>query len=86
MQGVCTTDEVSPTGNCIYGDDLVTSNDLLNVVTLPSILMTCDAVIKYLISINRDYVFFCKTSGYNFGTACCQTCASKIYFLVCLVF
>ncbi len=80
VQGLCVNDPVAPTGNCIYGDDYVSNFDLpSNVLTLPSTLMTCGAAIDYLISINFDFVYFCQNKNFNFGSACCETCNSKIF-------
>ena len=68
---------MSPSGSCIYGDDLVSKNDFSGTLTLPSTLMTCSAAIKYVVSINRDPVFFCKSAGFTFASSCCKTCSSK---------
>jgi hypothetical protein len=67
--------------NCTYGDSYVVSGDIGNVFTLAT-YATCDQVIQLLASKNYDPVWFCKSSQINFGNACCQSCASKFFFLI----
>lgn len=49
---------------------------------LPSTLMTCDAAINYLITINQDFVYYCQSQNYTFGLSCCETCYSKTLGLI----
>ena len=61
LQGQCVSDSKIPNSNCLYGDDLVSSYDILNVIILPTTgFMTCSEAISYLTSSNYDFVYFCK--------------------------
>ena len=76
MQGQCVSDPRASNKNCLYGDDLVTENDIGNILTFTSPLMTCINVMQMLISNGYDPVWFCKSSEVTFGNACCDTCSS----------
>ncbi len=44
-------------GNCLYGDDFVSVNDIGFVFTLPAPLMACGDVIKLILSNGLDPVW-----------------------------
>lgn len=72
MQGVCTESERAPYGDCLFGDDLVFQEAI--GMSLPSAQMTCDAVLKFVDSLNQSPTAYCSNS--NFRQICCQTCKS----------
>lgn len=76
MQGVCIESERAPFGDCLFGDDLVFQESI--GMSLPSPQMTCDAVLKYVDSLNQSPTAYCSNS--NFRQICCQTCKSISHF------
>lgn len=77
LQGQCVVDSKVPTSSCLYGDDLVSRNDILNVYQFPVTLMTCTDAILTLNASQADFIFFCQNSQFPFSSACCDTCSSK---------
>jgi hypothetical protein len=78
MQGVCVNDPLAPNEeDCVNEDELVSRYDIAYNIDLPSTSMTCGATIQYLISIKIDYLFYCRSQDFDFGSACCKTCASN---------
>ena len=67
-------------GDCVFGDDMVTQ--AMVGIQLPSVQMTCQAVLDYVVSINQSPNYYCQDS--NLGKTCCQTCKSIniSYFLI----
>ncbi len=75
LNGQCVASPQAPIGNCLYGDDLVSSVDL--AMNLPTSMMTCSDTIQFLISIGMDPVFYCQSQSYSFSSTCCNTCAGN---------
>jgi hypothetical protein len=79
FKGKCLNNTQAPVGNCLYGDDYVTNNDIGNILNLTSTtILTCSSMIQSLISRGYDPAFFCQNKKLNFGKSCCQTCSSII--------
>ena len=73
LNGQCVTNPQAPTGTCLYGDDVVSRNDL--VMDFPTPFMTCRSAIQFLISKGMDPVFYCQSQAFSFKSTCCDTCA-----------
>jgi hypothetical protein len=72
------SDPLAPiASSCLYGDDLITRDDIGYIFTFPTTYLTCKDAISYMKANNIDYLSFCKSSGYTFGTKCCKSCESK---------
>ena len=69
IQSACVNSSMAPTGNCLFGDDVVTPGN--SGINLPSSYMTCQATLDYLLSINKSPNYFCRSS---LKQICCQTC------------
>ena len=80
MNGQCAANPQASNGTCLYGDDLVSYNDL--VMTLPTPSITCNNAIQFLISNDYDPAFFCQSQSYTFSKTCCQTCAGSLIYEV----
>ncbi len=77
VSGICTEDFTAPIGDCIYGDDLASANNLNQVVSFPTQYTTCANAIQALIAKDIDPVYWCSSSLFSFRTTCCKTCSSK---------
>jgi hypothetical protein len=86
-QGECVANSVAPVGECVHGDDVVTSeNSGLNsdlTSRFPNIQNTCEQIITFLASQNLFPLAYC-TKNTQFASTCCQTCKSKFMFLIFL--
>ena len=79
FQGKCLNNTIAPTGNCLYGDDYVTNNDIGNILNLTSTpILTCSEMIQNLVLNGFDPAFFCQNKQLSFGKSCCQTCSSNL--------
>jgi hypothetical protein len=72
--GQCVNDPNAPTGNCIYGDDIVLSSDLNNLVSFPGQFATCPTAVSVLSQNGLDPVYWCNSSMFTFSQKCCKTC------------
>lgn len=86
MNGQCVFNAQSPTGACLYGDDLASTTDVGSLFDLPQPLMTCGSVIQLLITHGYDPVWFCQNAQVTFGKTCCNTCAGNYSFEVNYLF
>lgn len=81
FEGNCVSSLQATTGDCLYGDDYVTINDIGTIIkNITSSLLTCNAIIQILVSNGYDPVWFCQNKQVTFGSACCQTCSSNFIF------
>ena len=84
-QGVCVENSIAPEGDCVLGDDVVTSeNSGLNsdlTSKFPNIQNTCDQIITFLSSQNLFPIAYCTTNT-QFSSTCCETCKSKLIKLI----
>ena len=82
-QGQCVANSLEPVGECVLGDDVVTSeNSGLNsslTSKFPNIQNTCQQIITFLASQNLFPLAYCTTNT-QFASTCCQTCRSKKCF------
>ncbi len=82
-QGQCVANSLAPVGDCLLGDDVVTSeNSGLNsdlTSRFPNIQNTCQQIITFLKSQNLFPLAYCNTNT-QFKSTCCQTCKSKLCF------
>lgn len=87
MNGGCIESEQVPVSYCPFGDDVVVNQTLIDIA-LPSVQMTCSAVLDYVSSLNLFSLAYCATP--TFRSVCCDTCKRKcgtnkildIYFFV----
>ena len=80
-QGLCTLNvKVAPIGDCVLGDDVVTSensglnSDLTDL--FPNVQNTCEEIFLFISSQNFYPIAYC-TVNTIFSQTCCKSCASK---------
>ena len=74
MNGECVESSTVPASDCPFGDDVVVNQTLFEIA-LPSVQMTCDAVLNYVSSLNLFALAYCASP--LFRSVCCNTCKSK---------
>ena len=74
----CVTNDIAPTGTCLFGDDVVTNLNSGLPFLLPKEQNTCEDTITFISSQNQFPIAFCATNT-NFKATCCQTC-QRNYF------
>lgn len=72
--GMCTKSIRAPKSGCVFGDDMVTNQQVIDE-PLPEPQLTCRETIKYLSSINLFGPAYCAQP--RFRQACCKTCESE---------
>ena len=77
-QGVCVSNAIAPTGNCVFGDDVITELNSNLPFPLPNAQNNCSDVITYISSMNQFPIAYCA-SNLIFQKTCCQTCQSIIF-------
>lgn len=72
--GVCINSTLAPTSSCPFGDDVIVNSTLVDDA-LPSIQLSCNDFILYLLSVGKTPFSYCSNT--TFRAACCNTCKSK---------
>jgi hypothetical protein len=80
LLGNCVADPNAPTGSCLYGDDVVSAIHIINLVSFPTVYVTCAQAITLMVQNDVDPVFWCQSEKSTFGGRCCETCLGKIFF------
>ena len=75
MNGECIANGLAPLGNCLFGDDVIVNETVLDI-PLPSVQMSCDSVLSYVSSLGLFSLAYCLDT--NFRSVCCNTCKSKL--------
>lgn len=74
IHGVCTKNIRAPRDDCIFGDDVVV-NELVIDEPLPYTQLSCEETLTYLSSINLYGPAYCSQE--RFRQTCCKTCQSN---------
>ena len=77
--GKCINDSSAPVGDCLFGDDVLVNNTVIQDFDLPSIQMNCEDFMEFAYQKNKSGIAYCF-SNHMFNKTCCETCKSIVYF------
>lgn len=72
VKGKCVSHPMAQTGECLYGDDIITQDLVSLQLMRPQ--MSCKDFLSYALASDQPPNLYCAEA--KFGKACCQSCKS----------